>query len=323
MDKNKYILLFEKYLRNETSAEEEQLLLMMIRRDKGIDDFFEKKIESSNQIIDNGTERLMFENINLRKTKKINNLTIKVQLRKIMQLVAMIMLPVLSALIVYFLTYNSSSGNFVTVTAPKGEKANIILSDSSIVWINSGSSLTYDKHFNRKERRVYLEGEAYFEIAKDTKRPFIVQTHEMDIEALGTAFNVRSYNEENKVSAVLLEGRIKVKTQNQQRILSENERVFIDKSTNLFSTDRVVANDYIQWKDGNLYFENSSFEEIAVTLSRVFNVEIRFASERLRSICFTGTLSNSSIRNALDILSLTSSMHYEMNGTVVELYYKD
>ena len=145
----------------------------------------------------------------------------------------------------------------------------------------------------------------------------------MDIEALGTAFNVRAYPEEKNISTVLLEGKIKVNSQGQNRILTENQRAIIDKTVHTFSTDKVFAVDFVQWKDGNLYFENSSFDEIAHTLSRVFNVEIRFTSERLRSMRFSGTLGNSSIRNALDILSLTSSMQYEMNGTVIELYYKE
>ena len=145
----------------------------------------------------------------------------------------------------------------------------------------------------------------------------------MEIQALGTAFNVSAYSNEQEIFSVLLEGKIKVSALGQERILSENERLIIDKTTGTLSTETVYASDFVQWKDGNLYFENRSFDEIANTLSRVYNVEIRFASEKLRSIRFSGTLGSSSIRNALDILSLTSSMNYEMKGTIIELNYKD
>ncbi|MDD4801058.1 MAG: FecR domain-containing protein [Proteiniphilum sp.] len=323
MEKKKYILLFEKYIRNEASAEEEQLLLSMLHHDNDIDLFLENQIENSDQKLDKETEQRMYEHIRSGKAQDKKRLFTTISFRRAMQWAAMIVLPLISALLVYFLTSDPLSGHNVTIQAPKGEKANITLADGSLVWINSGSSLTYDNSFNQKERKVFLEGEAYFEVAKDPKRPFIVHTSDMDIEALGTAFNVRAYPEEKNISTVLLEGKIKVNSQGQNRILTENQRAIIDKTVHTFSTDKVFAVDFVQWKDGNLYFENSSFDEIAHTLSRVFNVEIRFTSERLRSMRFSGTLGNSSIRNALDILSLTSSMQYEMNGTVIELYYKE
>jgi len=323
MEKKKYNLLFEKYIRKEASAEEEQLLLSLLRQDKEIDHFLEDKIKNSDQYLDKETEQRIYKRIRAGKSQGKKPFVTAVSFRKAMQWVAVIILPLLSALVVYFLTSNPLSGENVTITAPKGEKANITLADGSLVWINSGSTLTYHNDFNRKKRELFLDGEAYFEVAKDPKRPFIVHTRDMDIEALGTAFNVRAYLEEKHVSTILLKGKIKVDAQGQQRVLTENQRVIIDKSALTFSTDKVFAADFIQWKDGNLYFENSSFDEIALTLSRVFNVEIRFVSERLRSMRFSGTLGNSSIRNALDILSLTSSMHYEMNGTVIELYYDE
>lgn len=323
MEKKKYNLLFEKYIRKEASTEEEQLLLSLLRQDKEIDHFLEDKIKNSDQYLDKETEQRIYKRIRAGKSQGKKPFVAAVSFRKAMQWVAVIILPLLSALAVYFLTSNPLSGENVTITAPKGEKANITLADGSLVWINSGSTLTYHNDFNRKKRELFLDGEAYFEVTKDPKRPFIVHTRDMDIEALGTAFNVRAYLEEKHVSTILLKGKIKVDAQGQQRVLTENQRVVIDKSALTFSTDKVFAADFIQWKDGNLYFENSSFDEIALTLSRVFNVEIRFVSERLRSMRFSGTLGNSSIRNALDVLSLTSSMHYEMNGTVIELYYDE
>ncbi len=323
MEKKQYILLFEKYIRKEASAEEEQLLLSILRQDKEIDHLLEDKIKNSDQELDKETEQRMYKRIRAGKSQGKKPLVAAVTFRKAMQWAALIILPLLSAWLVYFLASDPLSGENVTITAPKGEKANITLADGSLVWINSGSTLTYHNDFNRKKRELFLDGEAYFEVAKDPKRPFIVHTRDVDIEALGTAFNVRAYLDEKHVSTVLLKGKIKVGAQRQQRILTENQRAVIDKSDHTFSTDKVFAADFIQWKDGNLYFENSSFDEIAHTLSRVFNVEIRFVSEKLRFMRFSGTLGNSSIRNALDILSLTSSMRYEMNGTTIELYYDE
>jgi len=324
MENKKYIDLFEKYLRNEASEEETQLLLNMLRRDNNLDQYLERMLDQSHPEMDAKTEQRMHAQIRSTIAQGRKRSLRTASLRRAMQWAAMIVLPLLSALLVYLFTSDQLPGNNqVTITAPNGEKAIITLADGSRVWINSGSSLTYGNDFYRHERMVSLDGEAYFEVAKDPQRPFIVHTREMEVQALGTTFNVSAYSDENYSSAVLAEGKIKVNVRGQEEILTENQRAIVDKANHSLSTDRVYASDFIQWKDGNLYFENSSFDEIANTLSRVFNVEIRFASEKLRSIRFTGTLGNSSIRNALDILSLTSAMHYEMNGTVIELYYRN
>lgn len=324
MENKNYIVLFEKYLRNEASDEETQLLLSMLRRDNDLDQFLGRMLDQSHPELDEKTEQRMHAQIRSTISQGRKRSVRTASLRRAMQWAAIIVLPLLSALLVYLITSDQLPGNNrVTITAPNGEKAIVTLADGSRVWINSGSSLTYGNDFNRHERKVSLDGEAYFEVAKDAQRPFIVHTREMNIQALGTVFNVSAYSDENYSSTVLVEGKIKVNAGGQVEILTENERAIVDKANHSLSTDRVYASDFTQWKDGNLYFENSSFDEIANTLSRVFNVEIRFASEKLRSIRFTGTLGNSSIRNALDILSLTSSMHYEMNGTVIELYYQD
>jgi len=324
MEKRHYILLFEKYLRNGATEAEIQHLLNLLRYNNDIDHFLEEKFKNSHRELDQETAKRMYKEISsaIHPGKKRSVLFLK--WRKAMQWAALFILPVLSAFLVYFVHSDHTNGNnLITITAPFGEKAEVTLMDGSRVWINSGSSLTYNSDFNHKKRELFLEGEAYFEVEKDPKRPFIVKTGDMDIEALGTTFNVSAYSDAKEVFTVLLEGNIKVKALGQERILSEDERLMIDKTNHILSTDRVYASDFVQWKDGNLYFENRSFDEIAHTLSRVYNVEIRFTSEQLKSTRFSGTLGSSSIRNALDILSLTSSMDYVMNGTVIELNYKD
>lgn len=325
MDIKKYIPLFERYLRNEISEQDKEHLLSMLQRDRDIHRILEKELENADAELDDETAKRMYSVISTTVSSSKKRVALNPVWRKALRWAAVLMLPLLSAFSVYYwVTSQETSGNsFVTVTAANGEKAEVTLADGSRVWLNSGSALTYNNAFNRKERTVFLQGEAYFEVAKDTQRPFIVKTDEMDIQALGTAFNVNAYGDEKYNSSVLLEGKIKVKTLGQERILVENDRITIDKTRRTLATDRVYASDFIEWKNGNIYFENRSFEEIANTLSRVFNVEIRFASEKLRPIRFSGTLGNSSIRNALDILSLTSPMYYEMNGTIIELYYKE
>lgn len=325
MRKNQHIELFERYLRNEASEAEEQLLAKMLREDRQIHSILENGLENADAEMDEETSNRMYERIRTSIPVKKKPFFTQPIWRKSLRWAAIFILPLISAFSVYFLMNDNTAGNGtpVTVTAGKGEKAEITLADGSRVWLNSGSSLTYNETFSRKERNVYLTGEAYFEVAKDKKHPFTVKTREMDIQALGTTFNVSAYDAEQFFSSVLLEGKVKVSAHGQEYILEENERAIYDKTNNILSTDKVYASDFVEWKNGNLYFQNRSFEEIANTLARVFNVEIGFVSKELRPIRFTGTLGGSSIRNTLDILSLTSPMRYEMNGTVIELYYEE
>lgn len=325
MERNSYIQLFEKYLRGKASECEKETLAALLRDDQQIHRFFEKGLQNADSTLNEETAARIYRHIRASVSSPQKRISTQPLWRKAMQWAAIFLLPVLSALAVYYFTSESvPNENFpVTITAANGEKAEVTLADGSRVWLNSGSSLTYDSRFNGGERNVFLDGEAYFEVAKDAKQSFIVRTSGMNVEALGTAFNVRSYQGEEEASAVLLEGKVKINALGQETVLIENQRATFSKSSRLLRTDIVHASDFMEWTSGNLYFDNQTFDEIARTLSRVFNVEIRFASENLRTTRFSGTLGNSSIRNALDILSLTSSMRYEMRGTTIELYYKD
>jgi ferric-dicitrate binding protein FerR (iron transport regulator) len=325
MDNNQHVRLFEKYLRHETSETEEQLLTGILRDDRQLRSILENELKNADPKIDEKTSNRLYESIRTTISSKKKQLFSYSIWRKTLRWAAVFILPVISAVSVYFLMSNTIENDAtpITVTADRGEKAKITLSDGSRIWLNSGSSLSYNETFSRKTRDVYLTGEAYFEVAEDKKRPFTVKTKEMDIQALGTAFNVSAYDDERFSSSVLLKGKVKVTAYGQEYILEENERAISDKKNHILSTDMVYASDFVEWKKGNLYFRNRSFEEIANTLSRIFNVDINFASDELRTIRFSGTLGSSSIRNTLDILSLTSPMRYKMKGTVIELYYRN
>jgi len=322
---NKYkTILFDKYLRDEASSEEIERLLALIRNDRSMQDIFEDQLRKSDPEIDVNVQQKIFSNIRQSISSKNEVPFIQKKWKKVLQWAAILILPIVSALSVYYFIQTQQGNNHPTIViAGYGEKAEVVLPDGSRVWINSGSKITYNDEFNRKQRPVYLEGEAYFEVTKDKERPFIVKTESMFVEALGTSFNIRSYSEDQQAFAVLIEGKIKVSASGQEQILSENQRAIFNKSTRTLTTDMVRSGDFIQWKSGNLYFDNQSFEDIARALSRIFNVDIQFASDKLRFIRFSGTLGMSSIRNTLDILSLTSPMRYEMQGTTIKLYYRD
>lgn len=322
--RDKYINLFEKYLRNEASSEDIDRLISVLKEDEAINEFFETELLSMSSDMPKEIQERLFadiiDKINIDRSRRRVNINYK----PILKWVAVLVLPLLSALFVCVAMNrgNVIGDNQVTVSASNGEKAEVVLSDGSKVWINSGSQITYDNSYNKKQRKVVLDGEAFFEVAKNENCPFIVVANDLEVEAMGTAFNINAYSDDSHMSSVLLDGKIKVNVLDKNYILDANERVVLHKRANVVTRDTVNASDFTQWKNGRLYFRNNSFEEIANTLMRTFNVDIKFESEALRNIRFTGTLGNSSIRNALDILSLTSAMRYEMDGTTIALHLK-
>ncbi|MDD4778672.1 MAG: FecR domain-containing protein [Fermentimonas sp.] len=331
------IELFERYIKGQTTSDEDRYIDKLIEEDSDIQNILDEEIAAVSGEISTHTREQLLKKINSgikgttteiysEEALAAQNRSKKLSLTsRLLRWTAILLLPLISSIITYYIVTTGANyqNSPVTFSTGHGEKADITLPDGSHVWLNSGTSVTYNSSFNQKERVLNLSGEAYFEVSEDPKRPFIVKTSDIAVEALGTSFNVTAYEEDMFSSSILIDGSIKVRAEGQQRILNENHRATYYRESNILATDAVTASDYILWKDGYLYFDNCSFEDIAKRLSRMFNVKIEFKSDKLRPIRFTGTLGNSSIKNVLDILSLTSPMYYKMSGTTVELYYNE
>ena len=234
---------------------------------------------------------------------------------------AVILLPIFTAFFTYYLM-NSPKQLPLTETplivrANKGEKATIELPDGTYVILNSASQLSYLNSFGQDTRKVKLSGEAYFKVAHDEKRAFIVEIGDLDIKVLGTSFNVSAYEDLEDITIVLLDGKVNLTTGEKSYIMKPGDRIDYHKSTHRITTTEVYSTDYIEWAKGNLYFEKESLENILKMLSRIYNVEIRFDPQQFPNERLTGTIPSGSIQNALNILVLTYPLYYEMDGTVI------
>ena len=172
-----------------------------------------------------------------------------------------------------------SGESFNQVNVPYGKRSNILLSDGSRVWLNSGSKLIYAPVFKGKSREVYLEGEAYFEVLKDVNKPFFVRTDKFQIKVLGTRFSVQAYNNESEQSAVLVEGKVslsrKGKFFSQEQVLAPNQKATLSDSKDEFDiADVEDAQDYIDWIHGYLSFQNEDIASLSKRISRYYNIEI-------------------------------------------------
>ena len=200
----------------------------------------------------------------------------------------------------------------------------IVLSDGTRVWINASSSLKYPESFGRRQRSVWLDGEAYFEVAENTARPFVVHTDMVDVKVLGTCFNVTAYLSDRKVTTTLVEGKLEIWTGQSEKTnvatLEPNQQVVYMKDDNTIVLRDVDSRLHTAWKDGYYKFYNTPFHEIAERLEKMYNVQIIFADKSLRQIPYTGTfVQEQSIREVLEIMRGVKPFKYTIKNQQVTI----
>ena len=200
------------------------------------------------------------------------------------------------------------------IKVPYGQMSQVNLSDGTKIWLNSGTILRYPERFAENSRAVSMNGEAYFEVTKMAHKPFTVNTSEMNVEVHGTSFNLSAY-EKDKVNAVtLVEGKVTVQDKTGTTIarLTPGQMASLSKTNNTVNIQSVKTAFYSEWIDGKLYFDDEPLDQIAIKLERWFNVEITFASERLKSHRFTGTiLKNKPVDQIMQALELLAPIRFK------------
>lgn len=245
---------------------------------------------------------------------------------KIWQRVAVACIIVVLSLVNYNMYHKQkqlSTQNFM-VSAEKGQRAFVTLPDSTKVWLNSDTKISYPADYGMKERNVTLVGEAYFEVAKNPAKRFVVETKGMQVEALGTAFNINSYKNDNKIIASLFSGSVRVSYEDHVAILKPYESVKVDLLTRDFlQYEDNNMKDIALWRENEITFDGESLEEIAGIINRLYNTTIYIEDESLKKECYIGTVRNNSLENFIDIINLTTPVVYENKGDTVFLKRRD
>lgn len=206
-----------------------------------------------------------------------------------------------------------------TLIVPRGGEYNLVLSDSTKVYLNSMSKLVYSASFSKGPREVFLEGEACFMVKKDVKKPFIVNMNGMRIEVLGTTFNVNAYQDQGKIVTTLVEGKVRLFAgagQSREYILSpDDQAVFNASSGGKVQIRQVNASNYIRWIDGVYVFDQQSLGEIMQTLSRWYDFNYWFEQPDIEQLPFKGGLNKyESIDPILEIIESTGKVKATIKG---------
>lgn len=223
------------------------------------------------------------------------------------------------------------------VSSPIGSKTKLVLPDSTIVWLNAGSKLTYNEQFGITNRNTILAGEAFFDV-KHSTMPFIIHANEIQIKVLGTAFNVRAYPDEKTTETSLIRGRVEItldKKPGRQFVLEPNEKLIVANDpeeirTKIQNRDPLVVlkgltriSDSIvvetSWVHNELVFQDERFDAVAAKMEKWYGVAIGFKDEKLAGERLSGTFTSETINEALNALQYSTKFHYSIKGNLITI----
>ena len=210
-------------------------------------------------------------------------------------------------------TTEESIVTYQTLYVPTGQRAELILPDSTRVWLNAHSKLIYPVSFGKGNRQVELNGEAYFDVVHNEKQPFIVKTRQMDIQVLGTEFNVTSYSSDFEVS--LLRGCIELSSPSLSSTYKVKEKEHVKLKDNKLIVNNITDYDYFRWKEGLICFNNESVATIIEKLKLYYDIDIETHNKKFLNSRYSGKFrTKDGIEQVLKVLQIEHKFSYTKNN---------
>lgn len=302
------------YLEGRLSAEEKKAFDQLLQSSPD----FQKEVDDMRFIWETTAELKLHKQINTQQNwKKLSKqITADKYKKKIFHFIrtaaAVLLIPVLFATYILFDTvkeWNNIPVEQVELTTAYGLVSKVTLPDGSEVWLNSGSTISYPKRFIHNKRNVNLTGEAYFKVTSDKSNRFdVIAANGLKVSAYGTEFNVKAYEDEDKIEATLAKGHVEVSEIGQpaSRTLRPGEQVVYYKNTSRMDVDKVNLAVETSWKDGKMIFRRATMNEIVQRLARHFNVDIKLEGEELYDYKYSATFTTETLQEILLLLEKTA-----------------
>jgi len=220
----------------------------------------------------------------------------------------------------YLFNNNNYPEQYNTILVPPGQRINLILADNSNVWLNANTTFRYPTQFSKKNRTVYLDGEAYFAVSKNEKKPFIVKTDLGDVQVTGTAFNVEAYSQFNRIETSLFEGGVDLYNKGiKLTSLKPNEKATVQNNNLVIS--EIINTDKYLWRQGLIAFNDMKLDEILLSLEKYFDVDIHIDSKSLPQHTYTGKFRQSDgVDYALKVLQKSVDFNYKRDEETGIIY---
>jgi transmembrane sensor len=320
--------IIQKYFQGKTSEEENQQLQQWMQQSpenkKRL--FAEKDIWDTFSFHSNMKKYEVSSELGLLK-KRIEPKQATISLKQILKIAAILVVTFGLGWGSRFISFESDKQTaevtMQEIFVPKGQVNQVFLADGTRIWINSETKLTTPSVFAPNERVVKLNGEAFFEVAKDAKRPFRVEVNGQQIEVLGTSFNVRAYENSNEIETTLETGQIRLHIGSQTTLLEPGEQSLFNKSERQLIIAKVNAETFSSWKDGRYEFQNEDLLEVFKVVERWYDVEITADETYFNGMRFSGVIKrNKDARHFLELLNLTVPVRYEMKTDKIRISKK-
>ena len=333
MEKSEYIILLERFLKGETTHDEERILVDWFKSDVSRDElrnYIQRKWEiASNSSIPTDLKERMFRKIQSRiESVAVEKKDVgRFSLRNIMRYAAIGLLVICAGLGGHLLTrYSRSVGveKDYLVFAAKGQKASVVLPDGSKVWLNSDSEIKYTNLYGDGERIISLDGEAYFEVTHNEDKPFVVQTNKCNVEVLGTKFNVEAYSDSEDFCTSLMEGSVRVSDKgnpSETLVLAPNQQVSLINGH--LQSKSIADFDPFRWKEGLICFKDMNFKELMSRFEKCYGIHVIIENPKLTDYICSGKFRISDgIDKALHILQKDAKYTFERNKDESVIYIK-
>lgn len=209
---------------------------------------------------------------------------------------------------------------------PRGTKSKVLLADGTAVWLNADSHLWFPTAFAGSRREVYLDGEAFFDVKRNERMPFIIHVGDNQVRVLGTSFNVKAYRDDEAVETAVVTGRVAFIRAASPATLAAgrdtiyvvpDEKVVYSKASHELRVEQVNRQDYAAWNQRSLIFQSTPLGEVAKTLARQYNVTVRFEDEKLRNCRLTGRFRDQTLPEVLRLVEMTGAFSFELRGNTL------
>ncbi len=313
--------LLIKYLAKEASSEEQTTVSNWLSEDaKHQEELNRVKLVWELSALESFDKNAAWRNIERDITTQKKSFSLKIPL--LYRVAAAIICIVVS----YYAVLKSSEGDkWVTILSNDLTKE-VILPDSSVVYLNRNSSIKYPVAFNKKERKVYMNGEVFFEVTKQNGLPFIVDTDNLGIKVLGTSFNVAECKDDGLTNVSVETGKVSVAvlksaSESSEAILLHpcELGVLIQKKNTLYKTN-IVDDNYLSWKTMQLKFTNSRLESVIHTLNKVYNSSVVLENKDLGKCLLNATFDHKSLRDIIDVIALTYNLQVDEKDNTIRLH---
>lgn len=298
-------LVLHKYFKGIASQKEEELILEWVDASEENKEMFRK-------------ERMLYDislfSNNAQQTKKAKKSRIIHMAKWSFRIAASILIILSCALLFREYRYGQPS-QLQTVAVPAGQRAEITLADGTKVWLNARSTLTYAANFGKNSRNVELDGEAYFEVAKNARIPFYVNTEHNKIKVVGTSFNVSAYKGSNEFETTLVEGIVDVYPRDDDKVIARlTKDQFLAASGSNYEKKYLHSYDFLRWKEGLYCFDDTPFKSLLDKLEKYYNVKIRVERPDILDYQCTGKFKeNDGVEHILKVIQKDHTFAYTIN----------